>query len=165
MNILGLVQAIIRQAAPDCLAIFSDRIRALAANQDLRGPDLEDLIRPQLAYLADFLESRIAVHGPKLRLNEAAAQAVGLALQELATNAGKYGALSTDAGCVQVDSRIDGDGTERKGPPVRPPEHHGFGTTVIDRMVKQTLGGEVKLDFAPSGLVWRLTCPAGNALE
>jgi two-component sensor histidine kinase len=55
--------------------------------------------------------------------------------------------------------------TERKGPPVRPPEHHGFGTTVIDRVVKQTLGGEVKLDFAPSGLVWRLTCPAGNALE
>jgi two-component sensor histidine kinase len=74
----------------------------------------------QLAHLADFFESRIAVHGPKLSLNEAAAQAVGLALHELATNAAKYGALSTTAGRVQVDWRIDGDAftmnwTERGG--------------------------------------------------
>jgi PAS domain S-box-containing protein len=175
-NLLSLVQAIVRQTAPDCFAIFGDRIRALAANQDLlvrnewRGTGVGDLVRVQLAHLADFFEFRIALRGPKLRLNEAAAQAVGLALHELATNAGKYGALSTDTGRVQVDWRIDGDAftmtwTERKGPLVRPPEHHGFGTTVTDAMVKQTLGGEVKLDYAPSGLVWCLTCPARNALE
>jgi two-component sensor histidine kinase len=47
-----------------------------------------------------LLNVRISVHGPKLRLNAAAAQAIGLALHELATNAGKYGALSVDAGGV-----------------------------------------------------------------
>jgi two-component sensor histidine kinase len=103
-------------------------------------------------------------------LNAAAGQAVGLALHELATNASKYGALSTDAGRVDVGWRVDGDAftmnwTERKGPPVRPPERRGFGTAVIDSTAKQTLGGEVELDYAPSGLTWRLTCSAANALE
>jgi two-component sensor histidine kinase len=110
------------------------------------------------------------MHGPKLRLNAAAAQTIGLALHELATNAGKYGALSTDAGRVDVGWRLDCDifamsWTERDGPPVRPPERQGFGTTVIDSMAKLTLGAEVELDYALSGLVWRLTCPAANALE
>jgi two-component sensor histidine kinase len=55
--------------------------------------------------------------------------------------------------------------TERNGPPVSPPERRGFGSTVIDSMAKRTLGGEVELDYAPSGLAWRLTCPTANALE
>jgi PAS domain S-box-containing protein len=176
-NILSLVHIIVRRTVPESYATtFGERIRALAASQDLlirnewQGTDVEDLVRAQLAHLADTFESRIAAHGPKLRFKEAAAQAVGLALHELATNAGKYGALSTDAGRVQVDWRIDGNAftmnwTESKGPPVRPPEHQGFGTTVIGTTVKQALGGEVNLDFAPSGLSWRLTCPACNALE
>ncbi len=55
--------------------------------------------------------------------------------------------------------------TECNGPPVSPPEQRGFGSTVIASMAKQTVGGDVQLDYAPSGLVWRLTCPAANALE
>ena len=55
--------------------------------------------------------------------------------------------------------------TERNGPPVSPPERRGFGTTVVDSIVKQTVNGEVQLDYAPSGLVWRLTCLATNAME
>jgi two-component sensor histidine kinase len=54
---------------------------------------------------------------------------------------------------------------ERDGPPVQPPQHRGFGSTVIESMVKQTLGGEVQLDPAPSGLEWRLTCHVADALE
>ena len=54
---------------------------------------------------------------------------------------------------------------ERNGPPVRSPERRGFGSTVIDTMAKRTLGGEVQLDYAPSGLEWRLSCPAANTLE
>jgi len=113
---------------------------------------------------------RIAVRGPKLRLNAAAAQAIGLAVHELATNAGKYGALSTEAGRVDVcwQSRDDDfmmSWTERNGPPVRPPQRQGFGSTVIDSMARMTLDGEVELDYEPSGLAWRLTCPTANVLE
>src|SRR5262249_39880907 len=179
-NMLSLVQVIARQTAArepeDFIGCFTERIQALAANQDLlirnewQGVDVEDLVRAQLAHLADLVGSRIAVDGPKLRLNAAAAQAIGLALHELATNAGKYGALSVDAGRVDVSWRFDGDifsmsWLVRNGPAVSPPEQHGFGSTVIDSMAKRTLDGEVQLDFAPSGLVWRLACPAANLLE
>ena len=110
------------------------------------------------------------MHGSPARLNAAAAQAIGLALHELATNAGKYGALSVDSGRVDVCWRLDGDvfamtWTECSGPPVSPPERRGFGSTVVDSMVKQTVNGEIQLDYAPSGVVWNLTCRATNVLE
>jgi hypothetical protein len=54
---------------------------------------------------------------------------------------------------------------EREGPPVSPPERRGFGSTIIDSMVKQTVNGEVQFDYAPSGVTWRLSSPAANALE
>jgi hypothetical protein len=75
-------------------------------------------------------------------------------------------------GChpVDVSWRFDGDifainWIERDGPAVLPPERCGFGSTVVDLMAKRTVDGEVELDYAPSGLTWRLTCPAANALE
>jgi PAS domain S-box-containing protein len=179
-NMLSLVQAIARQtAAPepeDFIEHFTERIQALAANQDLlvrnewQGVDVEDLVRAQLAYFADLVESRITVRGPPARLNAAATQAIGLTIHELSTNAGKYGALSVDIGRVDVRWRLDGDvfamsWTEFNGPPVSPPERCGFGSTVITSMVQQTVNGEVQLDYVPSGVVWNLTCPAAKALE
>ncbi len=179
-NLLGLVQVIARQTAAgspeDFVGRFTERVQALAANQDLlgrdqqQGADLEDLIRTQLAHFADLVGSRITLRGPKLRLNAAAAQAIGLALHELATNAGKYGALSVGAGRTDVGWRLSDDiftmdWTERDGPPVSPPDRRGFGSTVIASMAKLSVGGEVQLDYARTGLTWRLTCPAMNALE
>ena len=179
-NMLSLVQVIARQTAArdpeDFLERFTGRIQALAANQELlrqnewKGVDVEDLVRAELANFADLVGYRITVHGSPVRLNPAAAQAMGLALHELATNASKYGALSTEAGRIDVGWRSEGDvftmnWTERNGPPVRPPERKGFGTTVIDSMAGRTLGAEVQFDYAPLGLVWRLTCPTANALE
>jgi PAS domain S-box-containing protein len=176
-NMLTLVQAIARQTAArepeDFIERFTERIQALAANQDLlvrnewQGVDVEDLVRAQLAYFADLLGSRIIVRGVPVCLNAAAAQAIGLAIHELATNAGKYGALSVDAGHVDVCWHVDGAAfamtwSECNGPPVSPPERRGFGSIVIDTMVKQTLNGEVRLDYAASGVVWNLTCPAEN---
>ena len=179
-NMLSLVLAIARQTVArepeDFIQRLTDRIQALAANQDLlvrnewQRIDMEDLVRAQLAHLADLVRSRIEVFGPKLRLNAAAAQAIGLTLHELATNAGKYGALSIDTGHVDVYWHSD-NGTltmswiERDGPPVSPPQRRGFGNTIIASMAKTAVCGEVQLDYAPSGLVWRLTCPAANALE
>jgi len=117
-NILSLVLTIARQTAArqpeDFVRRFTERVLALAANQDLlvrnawKGTDVDDLIRTQLAHLADLVGSRIAMHGPKLRLNATAAQAIGLALHELSTNAGKYGALSTDGGHVDIRWGADG---------------------------------------------------------
>jgi two-component sensor histidine kinase len=179
-NMLSLVQAIARQTAADqtedFIARFNERIRALAASQDLlirnnwQGADIEDLVRAHLAHFADLVGSRIVIDGPKLLLKASAGQAIGLALYELATNAGKYGALSVDTGRVDVRWRLEADifmmsWTERNGPPVSPPERHGFGSTVVDSMMKQSVGGEVELNYAPSGLIWRLTCPAAKALE
>jgi two-component sensor histidine kinase len=179
-NMLSLVQAIARQTAAtepeDFIGRFTERIQALAANQDLlarnqgRGVDVEDLVRIQLAHFADLVGSRIALHGPKVRLNAATAQAIGLALHELATNAGKYGALSVDAGRVNVSWRFDSDTfamnwIERKGPRVSRPKRLGFGTTVITSLAKLTLAGEAELDYKPSGVTWRFTCPTANAME
>jgi two-component sensor histidine kinase len=179
-NMLSVVDAIAHQTATrnpeDFIERFSERIQALSANQDLlvrnewKGVEIADLARAQLAHFADLIGSRIAVHGPKLRLRAASAQAIGLALHELATNAGKYGALSTDAGRVDVRWRTEGDTfamswTERDGPPTSAPKRRGFGTIVMEAMAERSVGGKVDLNYEPSGLTWRLTCPAPNALE
>jgi len=179
-NMLSVVDSIAHQTAtrnPEgFIERFSERIQALSANQDLlvrnewNGVEIADLVRAQLAHFADLIGSRIVMHGPKLRLNPASAQAIGLALHELATNAGKYGALSTDAGRVDVSWGTDGDTltmswTEREGPSVSAPKRRGFGTIVMEAMAERSVDGKVDLDYAPSGLTWRLTCPAANALE
>ncbi len=179
-NMLSVVDSIAHQTATrspeDFIERFSERIQALSANQDLlvrnewNGVEIADLARAQLAHFADLIGSRIVVRGPRLRLKAASAQAVGLALHELATNAGKYGALSTDAGRVDFCWGIDGDilamsWTERDGPPVTAPKRRGFGTIVMEAMAQRSVDGKVDLDYAPSGLTWRLTCPLANALE
>ena len=179
-NMLSVVHAIARQTAIkdplDFIERFSERIQALSANQDLlvrnewNGVEIEDLVRAQLAHFADLIGSRIAVHGPKLRLKAASAQAIGLVLHELATNAGKYGALSTDKGRVNVCWGIEGNSfsmrwIESDGPPVSAPERRGFGSMVVEAMAEHSVDGSVDLDYAPSGLTWRLTCPVASALE
>jgi PAS domain S-box-containing protein len=179
-NMLSVVDAIAHQTAirspEDFIERFSERIQALSANQDLlirnewNGVDINDLVHAQLAHFADLIGSRIAVEGPKLRLRAASAQAIGLALHELATNAGKYGALSTDAGRVDiwwgaVDGTLTISWTERGGPSVCQPKRRGFGTIVMESMVERSVDGTVDLNYPSSGLTWRLTCPAANALE
>jgi two-component sensor histidine kinase/PAS domain-containing protein len=179
-NMLSVVDAIAHQTASrnpdDFIKRFSERIQSLSANQDLlvrsdwAGVDIEDLTCAQLAHFADLIGSRIVVDGPKLRLKPASAQAIGLALHELATNAGKYGALSTDGGRVDICWRINSDTlsmswTERDGPSVSAPKRCGFGTMVMEAMAERSVDGRVDLCYTPSGLTWRLTCPAANALE
>ena len=118
-NMLGVVEAIAHQTVAnspkDYAEHLSERIRALAAYQDLlvrsewTGVEIEDLARAQLSHYADLIGSRIVMNGPKLRLNPASAQAIGLALHELAANAGNYGALSRNVGRVDVGWETDGD--------------------------------------------------------
>jgi PAS domain S-box-containing protein len=179
-NMLSVVDSIAHQTAignpEDFVERFSERVQSLSANQDLlvrnawNGVEIEDLVRAQLAYFADLIGSRIGVHGPKLRFTAASAQAIGLALHELATNAGKYGALSTDRGRVDIYWGTDGDTltmswVEHDGPPVSSPQRRGFGTIVMKAMAERSVDGKVDLDYASSGVMWRLTCPAANALS
>jgi two-component sensor histidine kinase len=179
-NTLNLVEAIARQTAAgspeEFITRFNDRIRALASYQDLltrsewNGVELDELVCVQLAHLSDQTGSQIITQGTaRLRLNAAAAQVIGLALNELATNAVKYGALSTATGCVEIGWVVSGGvleitWTERNGPPVKPPDRQGFGTTIISELPKMTIDGEVQLDFARAGVRWHLTCPVTKAL-
>jgi PAS domain S-box-containing protein len=179
-NMLSVVEAIAHQTAAktreDFIERFSERIQALAANQDLlirdewRGVEVEDLVCAQLAPFAGLIGSRIVVRGPELRLNAASAQAIGLALHELVTNAGKYGSLSTERGRVDViwglaNNIFTMSWTEREGPPVSAPERRGFGSIVMEAMVKRSVAGAVDLEYASPGLTWGLTCPAANVLD
>jgi PAS domain S-box-containing protein len=178
-NMLSVVYAIAQQTVArnpeDFIERFSERVQALSAIQDLlvrnewTGVDIDDLVRAQLTHFADLIGSRIAVQGPKLRLNPASAQAIGLALHELATNAGNHGALATDKGRVDIGWGTDGDTltmswTEHDGP-ASPPKQRGFGTIVMGAMAERSVDGKVEVDYAHSGMTWCLSCPAANALE
>jgi PAS domain S-box-containing protein len=179
-NLLALVQAVAKHTVAsqpyDFVQRFSDRLRGLAASQDLlieggwRGTDMGALVRSQLAHFVDLIGSRISLSGPQIHLSASAAQSVGMALHELATNAGKYGALSNTAGTVEcgwdvTDSELAISWTERGGPAVATPHRRGFGHTVICSMAQLGLGAKVVLEFEPTGLVWQLRCPREAAIE
>jgi two-component sensor histidine kinase len=86
------------------------------------------------------------------------AQAIAVTLHELATNAAKYGSLSTPKGQVEItwirapEGRLILHWTERGGPPAKEPTREGFGSTVIERMIREQLKGEMHLDWRTEGL-------------
>jgi two-component sensor histidine kinase len=184
-NILSVVQAIAQRtlasSSQDFISRFSERIRGLSVSNDLlvrnqwQNVPLAELVRSQLAHFADLLESRIAVRGPDLRITAAAAQVIGMALHELATNAGKYGALSTDTGHVDIVWRLERAGaggrrflmewSESGGPTVVAPARRGFGWSVLCQLTKESLGADITLEYAPTGVLWRLGCPADRVRE
>jgi len=181
-NLLSVVSAIARQTkAPtqeEFTARFADRIQALATSHDLlaksewQNVSVAELIRAQLAHFDDLIGRRIIPNGPALMLSVAGAQCLGMVVHELATNAAKHGALSNQQGIVDItwecrdrDREFTITWTEREGPPVTPPSHRGYGSTVIKGMVELHLDGEVLLDFQSSGFGWNLTCPAAKVLE
>lgn len=124
----------------------------------------------QLAHHADVHGARILTAGPPIRFKPATAQAIGMVLHELATNAAKYGALSVPEGRVRINWNMAGENltirwSEHNGPMTVPPVRKGFGDTVIVQMAEHTLEGHVNLEYAPTGLVWEITGPADRALE
>jgi PAS domain S-box-containing protein len=183
-NMLSLVSAIARQTkAPnqeEFVDRFSDRIQALAASHDLLAKSkwqsiaVAELLRAQLAHFGELIGSRIALNGPGLNLSVAGAQCIGMVIHELSTNAAKHGALSTEDGIVEVvwerKSGSTGDHfsiswIESGGPTVAAPTRRGFGSTVIKSMAELSLDGQVQVDFARTGLSWRLLCPALKILD
>ncbi|MBT9370737.1 PAS domain-containing protein [Rhizobium sp. CSW-27] len=126
--------------------------------------------------VAQVLETALAAHrtvsgqvqlqGPKVMLSEKQALSLSLAINELTTNAMKYGALSVENGRVEVSWRGNGHGPfelhwhEQGGPPVTKPSRRGFGTTLMERVVPHDFGGSAELTYAPEGLSYRIISPA-----
>jgi PAS domain S-box-containing protein len=183
-NLLSVVQGVAHQtiaANPeDFLMRFGERVQALAANQDLlvknewKGVGLDELVRSQLAHFEDLIGTRIEIRGPALFVTAPAAQAIGMALHELATNAGKYGALADGDGRVGIEWGLEREDAraqtfvmawrEQGSHPVAPPSKRGFGSTVICEMAELSLDAKVNLNIPATGLNWRLQCPALRVL-
>lgn len=184
-NMLSLVRSIAQltkaRQTDDFVERFSQRIGALAAAQDLlvegewKAVPIVELVQSQLAHFADLIGNRVTTAGPVLSLKPAAAQAIGMALHELATNAAKYGALSDGAGSVAIKWQLANNGageamltmfwTEQGGPPANVPSGIGFGSTVIKEMIEASTGGEASVEFEVSGLKWNFRALAADVLE
>jgi PAS domain S-box-containing protein len=107
-------------------------------------------------------KARVVVSGPDALLSNGSVTSLALLLHEFATNAAKYGALSTPAGSVDIHCAEDGDRfevtwRERGGPRVdRPTDREGFGSLLARTAVKGQLGGTISYDWAPEGLTIQL---------
>lgn len=177
-NLLSVVQALARRSGggdPEFLKRFEDRLASLSANQDLlirRGWStimMDELADAQLAILARESREQVLTQGLSIPLSPRSAEIIGMALHELATNALKYGALKTPQGRVSLsweetdDGQFQVDWRESGGPATAAPDHRGFGTTLIQHIPARSLDAEVTLDYAPTGLTWRLRCSIETA--
>lgn len=178
-NTLVTVQSIVHQS----LRSMTDPLKAKADIEGRllalsRAHDVLTQERWEAAGITAIVDQALAPHrgsddmfditGDELRLPPSRALAIAMALQELATNAVKYGALSSSAGKVRLSWRsVQSEGQlwlhlewrEVGGPPVRTPAAAGFGTRLIERRLAKDLDGTVTLDFAPAGVICRISTP------
>jgi PAS domain S-box-containing protein len=158
---------------------FEGRLLALSKTHNLltrkswREAELRDVAEQELAPYRKQGDERVVLNGPNVRLPARYAINLGLVLHELVTNAAKYGALSTNAGhldmnwtVVQNEDRPDQlriHWTESGGPPVAPPKRQGFGSRLIRRSIEGELGGYMVLNFAEGGVSYDISVPLAHA--
>ena len=169
-NILAAVLSLTKLSQSDTpeglKQAIEGRIRALANVHSLFvqsrwiGAELSAVAAQELAPYAE--EARVRIDGPQVLLEPGTAQSIAVVLHELATNAAKYGALSTAKGRValkwshEADERLILHWMETGGPPVTEPTRQGFGGRVIDRMIGD-LKGKMRFDWHPDGLVCEIS--------
>lgn len=179
-NTLATVQSIAAQTlrnAPtteEAREALETRLLALSRAHDVltrenwEGASLADIVAQAIAPFDPQGGSRFQIGGPDVRLLPRTALALAMALQELATNAVKYGALSNPSGYIEIAwSRRDDDPTswlelcwrEKGGPPVEVPKRRGFGSRLIERSLARDLDGKVEIAFVPSGVTCRVNAP------
>ena len=181
-NLLSVVQSMARRTASsseDFIPRLEQRIAALAANQDVlvqrnwSAVPLRELVDAQLLFL-EQAEAQTELTGPEVVVQASTAEALSMALHELATNAEKYGAYSVPAGLVRISWDVSGTGadaefvmrwTESGGPPVVQSGEPGFGSRIIRDVPRGRLRGEVETEYAPQGFRFTLRCPAANVLD
>jgi len=183
-NSLATVQAIAAQSlrgpdvSPEARERFTARLMALARANDVLVA--ETWTGASLASVAAEMAGphgeaeRFAISGPEVHLSPTTATAMALGLHELATNAAKYGALSTPHGRVALTWTVEGDGKDRRfrltwresgGPAVGEPGPPGFGTRLIRQGLAHELRAEVALTYPPTGVVFSLTAPLSESLS
>lgn len=191
-NLLAVLQGVVRQTArrtrnlDEFIAKFTARLQSIASSHDLlvnddwSGTSIVRLFRSQLGVFSEIETGRVTLNGPDILINSVAVQNLGLAIHELATNAIKYGALSSSKGMVDVSWALvtlaDRSNTqpageylhltwrETAGPSVPSLNEGGFGRTLLERVVGQALGGRVTLDFAHAGLVCSMMLPVTRVM-
>ena len=181
-NTLATVQSIAAQTLRNASTMdearwsMEARLFALSRAHDVltrenwEGAGLSVIVREALAPYRYDRERRLHVTGEDVRLSPRMALALAMALQELATNAVKYGALSNVAGEVRIGWAIRQENgrphlhlrwSESGGPPVEVPARRGFSTRLIERSLAQDLNGQVRIEFAPTGVVCTVDAPLG----
>jgi PAS domain S-box-containing protein len=174
-NVLASVQSLAAQSARRTTSLdaflktFAGRLDAMASAHTLltatrwRGAEIGNIAAAELGGLAP---GQARWSGPEIVLNARATNALTLALHELATNAVKFGALSVDAGRVDVGWTRRAEGgfeltwNERGGPTVSQPERRGFGSTLLERVTGRELGGEARMEFRAAGVRAVITADA-----
>ncbi|VWX53960.1 CHASE domain-containing protein [Novosphingobium sp. 9U] len=178
-NVLSIAALTRRRSTDidDFTESLTSRIRALSATHDLLSQSdwsnapLGEVVRSELAPYMEGNESHVVMSGPEIKLAPNDAMSLGLAIHELATNAAKYGALSTTSGRIHVNWSFAGPDhaeihwREEGGPPVREPNKRGFGRDLIEKIVAHELRSQVDLQFLPGGVECRLTVPVRVSRE
>lgn len=184
-NTLATVQSIALQTlrnsadAEEAREQITARLIALSKAHDIltrtswEGAQLRQIVMEATAAHDSQTGSRFDIEGPDVWVTAKSALALAMALHELCTNAVKYGALSNEQGRVSIEWTIaDAEGAARQlrmhwieagGPPVSPPERRGFGSRLIERGLGRDLGGEVRVEFAPTGVTCTILAPLGGA--
>jgi PAS domain S-box-containing protein len=175
-NALALAQSIVRLTRGESVKAYMQavegRIGALARVHTIlslsswQGAEMTKLVREELAPY--FVGDQIAFNGSSVQLQPATAQTLAMALHELVTNSAKYGALSTVAGRLAVNWKVEADvlkilWEERNGPAVAEPVSRGFGTRSVIASIESQLGGHAEFDWRPEGLICRLSVPLKQA--
>jgi two-component sensor histidine kinase len=175
-NQMTVIAAMAKQTAkgaesvPEFVQSFEKRIFGLARSTDLllangaMGVDLQELLTRQIDPFCPVGGGRVTLIGPQIRLNTQAAQIIGMAAHEMATNAVKYGAFAREDGSLSVTWSRHGDRLrfswrERVSVLHRGVERRGFGTVVLENMVGQALGAQVDREIHADGIEWRFDVP------
>ena len=179
-NALAIVQSIVRLTRAKSIADYTKavegRIAALSHAHTLlsesrwQGAELKSLVQEELAPYQDTNANQFSISGPNVMLESGQAQSLALIMHELATNAAKYGALSSKNGKLAISWERAGDGiklswTETGGPNTARPEREGFGVKVITAAVEGQLRGEVSFDWLEMGLQCNCVIPLGGHRE
>ncbi|WP_280137593.1 HWE histidine kinase domain-containing protein [Aureimonas sp. AU40] len=176
-NTLATVQTVVLQtlrdgAVPERVAsAITGRLQAIARSHDVLTAEawasamLVDVMQGALDPLHERVGDRLRVGGPDVRLKPRIATMLSLAMHELGDNAWRHGALSNADGRVDVTWTVGGgrfalEWRESGGPPVTPPTAIGYGRRIVERVLAAEFGGSSQIDFAPSGLVFRLEAPS-----